>query len=86
MDLIEVRTKWNDVLDSLEKNDRIAWMAFFDARLDSLEDATLFLDFSDARKLSGAHEYAPIRQRHLELLESAIKDVLGVELSVREKE
>lgn len=86
MDLPSLRAHWNAILDELERLDRIAWMAFFDARLDSLDENILILDFSDPRKFGGAHEYAPIRQRHRELLESAIKSVVGVDLQVREKE
>ena len=84
MTLDELRRHWNDILDRLERTDRIAWMAFFDARLASLENSELLLDFSDARKFGGAHEYAPIRARHIELLETAIRDVTGQALKVAE--
>jgi hypothetical protein len=50
MELIELKGRWNEVLDELESTDRIAWLAFFDARLANLEDGLLTLDFSDARK------------------------------------
>ena len=33
MELREIRDRWNDVLDALLATDRIAWLAFFDARL-----------------------------------------------------
>ena len=85
MDLDALRMQWNGVLDALEKADRIAWMAFFDARLDSFDGSILYLDFSDARKFGGAHEYAPIRERHLHLLQNAIKEVLSINVEVREK-
>ena len=84
MTLDELRGRWNDILDLLERTDRIAWMAFFDARLASLENSELLLDFSDARKFGGAHEYAPVRARHIELLETAIRDVTGQALKVAE--
>ena len=84
MTLDELRRHWNDILDRLERTDRIAWMAFFDARLASLENEKLLLDFSDARKFGGAHEYAPVRTRHIELLETAIRDVTGQALKVAE--
>ena len=84
MTLDELRGRWNEILDLLERTDRIAWMAFFDARLASLENSELLLDFSDARKFGGAHEYAPVRARHIELLETAIRDVTGQALKVAE--
>ena len=34
--LNELRQQWNEVLDLVEREDRITWMAFFDARLASL--------------------------------------------------
>ena len=43
--LADLRSRWNEVLDILEKNDRIIWMAFFDARLASLEESVLTLDY-----------------------------------------
>lgn len=85
MTLDELRLHWNDVLDALERTDRIAWMAFFDARLAELEGHLLYLDFSDARKLGGAHEYAPVRTRHLELLQKSISDVTGFDCQVVER-
>jgi len=85
MTLDELRAQWNGVLDSLERTDRIAWMAFFDARLAALDGTTLSLDFSDARKLGGAHEYAPVRARHLELLQQAIREVTGFSCTVVEQ-
>ena len=85
MTLEELRGRWNEILDILERQDRIAWMAFFDARLASLEGSILSLDFSDARKFGGAHEYAPIRERHIKLLQGAIKEVTGFSCEVIEK-
>lgn len=85
MTLDELRLRWNDVLDALERTDRIAWMAFFDARLAGLEGHLLYLDFSDSRKLGGAHEYAPVRTRHLELLQKSIAEVTGFDCQVIER-
>jgi hypothetical protein len=36
MDLESIKGQWNHVLDYLLDHDRIAWLAFFDARLVSL--------------------------------------------------
>ncbi|KGA18432.1 hypothetical protein GM50_8765 [freshwater metagenome] len=82
--LADLRSRWNEVLDILEKNDRIIWMAFFDARLASLEDSVLTLDYSDSAKFGGAHGYSNIRVKQLELLQDAIKQIFGVELEIRQ--
>ena len=85
MDLAHLRDRWNEVLDHLERTDRVAWIAFFDARLATLEEGTLTLDFSDARKFGNAHEYSPIRDKHLALLRDAIEKVTGEKITVREQ-
>ena len=45
MQLSELKGFWNQVLDELEATNRIAWLAFFDARLASLDGGVLTLDF-----------------------------------------
>lgn len=82
MDLTVLRSQWSDVLDYLERQDRMAWIAFFDARLAKLDGSTLHLDFSDSQKFSGNLEYQSIRTRHRSALENAIKAVVGVDLKV----
>jgi hypothetical protein len=82
--LADLRSRWNEVLDLLEKSDRIIWMAFFDARLASLDDSVLTLDYSDSAKFGGAHGYSNTRVRQLELLQDAIKKIFGVELEIRQ--
>ena len=82
MDLATLRSQWSDVLDYLERQDRMAWIAFFDARLSTLDGSTLHLDFSDSRKFSGNLEYENIRDRHTQSLAKAIKAVAGIELNV----
>ena len=84
MELVEIRQQWNHVLDLLESRDRIAWLVFFDARLASLENGVLTLDFSDARKFASSHEYEAIRPKHKESLAAAIKEVLSVNLTIDE--
>jgi hypothetical protein len=84
VDLTEIRQKWNQVLDLLESRDRIAWLVFFDARLASLENGVLTLDFSDARKFASSHEYEAIRPKHKESLASAIKEVFEIDLMIEE--
>jgi hypothetical protein len=82
MDLAQLRQQWNSVLDQLESIDRIAWISFFDARLAEFDGQTLFLDFSDSRKLGSAHEYSEIRSRQVATLKSVIKQVLGIEVEI----
>ena len=85
MNLAELKSKWNDVLDLLESRDRIAWIAYFDARLASLENGVLTLQFVDAEKLSGVHDYKATRNDRIRsaLLE-AIKEVTGLTLEIVE--
>ena len=55
MEIEQIRSRWNDVLDTLESHNRIAWIAYFDARLISFTDGELTLDFSDSRKFATSH-------------------------------
>ena len=84
LSLADLRSRWNDVLDHLESHDRIAWIAYFDARLAELNGQTLSLDFSDARKFSGSHEHSPTRMKLQNSLITSIKEVLGIELLIVE--
>lgn len=80
-----IRDKWNDILDALERKDRVIWMAFFDARLAELNGNTLVLDFSDSRKFGTVHEFSEARARHTAILKETIKDHFGVALEILEK-
>jgi len=82
--LAELRKSWNDVLDHLESQDRVAWIAYFDARLADFDGQKLSLDFSDARKFSGGHEYSPTREKLENSLLASIKEVLKIELTIIE--
>lgn len=82
MDLDLLRAQWSDVLDYLEREDRMAWIAYFDARLARLDGSTLHLDFSDSRKFAGNLEYENIREQHKIALEDAIRSVVGAKLQV----
>jgi hypothetical protein len=83
--LNEIRKRWNEVLDLVETRDRIVWIAYFDARLESFENGRLTLDFSDANKLATGHNYAEARIRHRAALQSAIYDIFGMSVVVVEK-
>jgi hypothetical protein len=82
--LEELRQQWNKVLDLVEQEDRIAWMAFFDARLASFDGKVLTLDYSDSGKFGGSHQFPETRERQLKLLKEAVKDVCGVEIEVEQ--
>ena len=77
MNLGELKDAWNDVLDDLEHEDRIAWLTFFDARLQSLSDNILKLDFADPEKFSGKHDYVDSRTKFLPLLKKSIHKITG---------
>ena len=83
-ELGELRSRWNDVLDYVEKEDRVVWLAFFDARLASLEGNVLTLDFSDSRKFGAAHEYSESRERHKKILVNAIAHVAQLDVTIAE--
>ena len=83
MELSELKTHWNDVLDYLESHNRVAWLAFFDARLVSLDNKILKLSFIEAEKLSGAHDFSTIRKsEHIAALEESINKILGISLAI----
>ena len=84
LSLTDLRNRWNEVLDHLESQDRIAWIAYFDARLAELDGQKLSLDFSDARKFSGGHEYSPTREKLENSLIASIKAVLKIDLTIIE--
>ena len=85
LSLPDLRKRWNEVLDHLESQDRIAWIAYFDARLAEFDGSNLLLDFSDARKFSGGHEYSPTREKLEKSLISSIKFILGLDVEIEEK-
>lgn len=86
MNLEELKKEWNRVLDFVLEQDRIAWLAFFDARLVSLESSVLKINFADSQKLGGQHDFRLARNpKHLALLHDAISAVLGLDLMVVEE-
>lgn len=83
LDLQSIKDRWNEVLDKLERENRIAWLVFFDARLVSFDNNQLKLSFVDAEKLSGAHDYSYVRKdSHRAALECAIKEIFGVSIAI----
>lgn len=86
MDLDQIKVVWNDVLDELLNSDRVAWIAFFDARLVSYENNQLTLDFSDSQKFASPHDFKKTRNSaHTQSLISAIKSVLGITPTIIER-
>jgi hypothetical protein len=83
MELTELKSRWNEVLDELEATDRVAWLAFFDARLADLTDGVLTLDFSDATKFQDGHNLMKTlpTSSHASLL-AAIQKILGISLEL----
>ena len=85
MDLAQLKLVWNQVLDDLLERDRIAWLAYFDARLVSLNGSQLTLNYDDSEKFGGDHNYKSIRKaEHTAKLISSIKKVTGLNLEVVE--
>ena len=83
LDLSTIKGRWNEVLDLLERQNRVAWLAFFDARLVSFDNNQLKLSFVDAEKLSGAHDYAHVRKdSHRAALETAIKEIFNISVAI----
>ena len=82
----QVKERWNDVLDIVLESDRIVWLAFFDARIVSVENGVITLNFSDPQKFSGDHNFSMARNpRHIALLQESIERVFGQSLEVAEK-
>jgi len=84
MELLEIRNRWNDILDALLAQDRIAWLAFFDARLAHFDGKVLTLDFSDSRKLGEAHEFSQTRVKQHRLLITTINEILDLDVEIVE--
>lgn len=85
MELEQIRNRWNDVLDTLESHNRIAWIAYFDARLISFDKGLLTLDFSDSRKFATSHEYSETRPNLKAALVTSIEEVLGMTMEIKEQ-
>jgi len=83
MEIEQIRLRWNDVLDTLESHNRVAWIAYFDARLISFTDGVLTLDFSDSRKFAASHEYSETRPNLKAALVASIEEVLGVTMEIK---
>ena len=80
-----LKGSWNAVLDNLLAQNRIAWLAYFDARLVSIEGETLVLSFADSDKFVGGHDFLAARNPdHKAALLRAIAEETSLELDVTE--
>ena len=80
--LQDLKSQWNAILDDIEATDRIAWIAFFDGRLHSLESNQLLLDFSDSEKFADGHDYRDVRIRKRVVLEAAIFRITHEQITI----
>ena len=86
MELAQLKLGWNEVLDLLLEKDRIAWLAFFDARLVSFENHQLTLDFADSQKFANPHDFKKSRNpAHTQLLIESISTVFGISPTIIER-
>ena len=85
--LAHLKSNWNSVLDNLLAKNRIAWLAYFDARLASISNSTLTLNFSDSEKFVGGHDFLAARNpEHKRALQQAIHEELALELEIIEEQ
>jgi len=85
VELSDIRSQWNEILGNLEAKNRVAWIAYFDARLSSFENNLLTLDFSDSRKFAASHEYSETRPNLKADLLLVIEQVLGQKVEIAER-
>lgn len=82
----DVKARWNDVLDALLARDRIAWLAFFDARIATVNSGTITINFADPQKLSGGHNFSLARKpNQIALLEKVLAEIFEQPLRIQEE-
>ncbi|MGA1591032.1 MAG: hypothetical protein ACO37G_02540 [Candidatus Nanopelagicaceae bacterium] len=85
LDLKGIKSRWNEILDQLERTDRVAWLAYFDGRLVSYQSGVLTMDFSDPNKIPGGHDYSQVRhERFRPALEETLKVIFGFQIAITE--
>ena len=86
MQLEDIKSRWNEVLDLLLEIDRITWLSFFDARLVSFENNQLTLDFADSQKFANPHDFKKTRNpSHTKSLIEAIERVFDFTPTIIER-
>ena len=84
--LESLKGSWNAVLDHLLQENRIAWLAYFDARLAALENGVLTLSFTDSEKFVGGHDFKQARNpEHRAALQRAIAAVTSINCEIHEE-
>ena len=78
---------WNAILDNLLDQNRIAWLAYFDARLVEVTGDTLTLSFTDSEKFVGGHDFLAARNpEHKAALIRAILEETSLEIDIAEEQ
>ena len=81
--VVELKARWNEVLDLVLAENRIAWLAFFDARIVECDDFSITLSFMDAEKFSGVHDFSAARKsENIDALQRAIKRVFERDFAI----
>lgn len=84
--LYDIKSRWNEVLDEILRQDRILWLAFFDARLSTYENDILTLDFLDPGKFAAEHDFSYVRNpERIEKVTRIAQNILGIPLTIRIK-
>lgn len=82
--LDDIKSRWNEVLDELLRQDRILWLAFFDARLAAYGDGVLTLDFLDPGKFAAEHDFSYVRNsERIEKVAMIAQNILGIPVNIR---
>lgn len=83
LSISDIKARWNEVLDLVERENRIAWLAYFDARLAGFDGEVLTLNFVDAEKLAGAHDFSIARKPNLQgAIEAAASEIFERQIKI----
>ena len=83
MNLESIKSRWNEVLDQLLQENRVLWLALFDARLSAYSDGKLTLDFQDPEKFASGHDFSVIRKpENIRIVEAVAQNILGTSISI----
>ena len=84
MTLQEIKSRWNEVLDEVLRQDRILWLAIFDARLAGFSDGVLTLDFIDSGKFAAEHDFSYIRnQERVVKISTIAESIIGIPIAIK---
>lgn len=75
--VLEIKSRWNEVLDEALRVDRILWLTFFDARLADFSGGVLTLDFQDSAKFATEHDFSTMRNHErIKAMEQIAQNIL----------